>query len=153
MRQHGKFEYLKAKNRPENAFHEKFDEFQNFSIFHHFWWFWELPKLKFEFLARFPARGSSQIDLAWNFKLIQFFLFIWHLCADPGCKLYWLKNPNLDTGPKQNNTSRYLVIRKNSQKWILWLNFAHTSFWRKNFWICHFLENLRLAPHRPGITL
>ena len=32
MRQHGKFEYVETKNRPENAFHEKFDEFQNFSI-------------------------------------------------------------------------------------------------------------------------
>ena len=36
MRQHGKFEYLKAKNRPENAIYEKFQGFRNILIFYHF---------------------------------------------------------------------------------------------------------------------
>ena len=32
-------------------------------------------------------------------------------------------------------------------------NFTHCQFWRENFWICHFSENLRLARQRRRITV
>ena len=51
-----------------------------FFKFFNFWQSWQLFKLEIQFLARFPARGRSQIDLAWNFKLIQFFCS-YGLCA------------------------------------------------------------------------
>ena len=34
-----------------------------------------------------------------------------------------------------------------------WSNFTHSQFWRENFRICHFIENLRLARQCHRITL
>ena len=57
-----------------------FSQFSNFSDFS---WFWDALAINFDLLAWFPARGSFQIDRAWNFKLIQIFVFIWCSCGDP----------------------------------------------------------------------
>ena len=62
-----------------------FGGFSRFSYCLNFAWFWGRLTLKFDSLARFPARGWSQIDLGWNFICIQIFVFIWCSCADlPG---------------------------------------------------------------------
>ena len=45
--------------------------FSIFLIFHDFGWFWGDLAMKFYSLARFPARGWSQISLGLNFKLVQ----------------------------------------------------------------------------------
>ena len=132
---------------------EVFACFSRFSHFLNFGWFWGALTLNFDSVAWFPARGWSQIARTWNIKPIQIFAFIWCSCADPTLYPTASKILPFDTRPGQDDASMSCTGRKIDPKANEWSNFTHFSFWRRNFWICHFSENLRLAPHRPRITL
>ena len=58
-----------------------------------------------------------------------------------------------DTRLRPSDAKYSFMLRKIDQKPNELSNFTHCLFWRRNFWICHFSENLRLARHRPRTTL
>ena len=93
--------------------------------------------------------GMTSIDFLGFTIMHTFFSFFCRPISVPNYIKYSVDFDETKTIHRKIKFEKTQIDEKSNE----WSNFTHCQFWRENFWIFHYIENLRLARQRHRITL